>query len=250
MTRRRRTAGFTLVEVLIATTLVMAITTGILMALRVGLDAMGHADTKLMHNRRVMAVERILEAQVSDIVPAITACMPRNSEDAGESIAFFQGEPQTMRFITSYSLNDSSRGLPQLLEYQVIPGEHREGVRLVVNERLYSGPLSARSVCSGTRVDEALGAPVPVFVPVQIGPGSFVLADKLAVCHFEFLQPDVNSPEKPSVWVQRWVKPLLPAAIRVVMAPLDPQASQLPLATLTIPVRVNRDPSVDYANAN
>ena len=76
------------------------------------------------------------------------------------------------------------------------------------------------------------------------------LADKLAVCHFEFLQPDVNSPEKPSVWVQRWVKPLLPAAIRVVMAPLDPQASQLPLATLTIPVRVNRDPSVDYANAN
>ena len=250
MTRRHGNAGFTLVEVLIASTLVMALTTGILMALRVGLDAMGHADTKLMHNRRVMAVERILEAQVSDIVPAMTTCQPRNREDPGQAIAFFQGEPQTMRFITSYSLNESSRGLPQLLEYQVIPGEHGEGVRLVVNENLYSGPLSARAFCSGTRVDEALGAPVPVFVPVQIGPGSFVLADRLAACHFEFLQPDKNSRDKPPVWVTRWVRPLLPDAIRVVMGPLDPGASQLPLQTLTIPVRVNRDPSVDYATAN
>jgi general secretion pathway protein J len=250
MTSRRATAGFTLVEVLIATSLLMALTTGILMALRVGIDAMDHADAKLMHNRRVMAVERILVAQVSDIVPAITLCQPRNSEDPGQPIAFFQGEPQTMRFITSYSLNESSRGLPQLLEYQVIPGERGEGVRLVVNEHLYSGPLSARAFCSGTRVDDALGAPVPVFTPVQIGPGSFVLADRLAACHFEFLQPDKNSPAKPAVWVPRWVRPLLPDAIRVVMGPLDPGASQLPLLTLTIPVRVNRDPSVNYAAAN
>jgi hypothetical protein len=250
VTRRHGTAGFTLVEVLIATTLVMAITTGILIALRVGIDAMDHADARLMHNRRVMAVERILVAQASDIVPAMTTCQPRNSEDPGESIAFFQGEPQTMRFITSYSLNEGSRGLPQLLEYQVIPGEHGEGVRLVVNEHLYSGPRSARAFCSGTRVDEALGAPVPVFAPVEIGPGSFVIADKLAACHFEFLQPDKDSREKPSVWVPRWVRPVLPDAIRVVMGPLDPGASQLPLQTLTIPVRVNRDPSVDYATAN
>jgi general secretion pathway protein J len=248
MTRRHGNAGFTLVEVLIATTLVMALTTGVLIALRVGIDAMTHADTKLMHNRRVMAVERILEAQVSDIVPAMTTCQPRNSEDpAGQPIAFFQGEPQTMRFITSYSLNESSRGLPQLLEYQVIPGEHGEGVRLVVNEHLYSGPLSARSFCSGTRLDETLGAPAPVFSPVQIGPGSFVIADRLAACHFEFLQPDKDSRQKPSMWVPRWVRPLLPDAIRVVMGPLDPGASQLPLATLTIPVPVNRDPSENYA---
>ncbi len=250
MTRRRGNAGFTLVEVLIATTLLMAITTGILMALRVGIDAMDHADTRLMHNRRIMAVERILEAQASDIVPAMILCQPQASDDPGQPIAFFQGEAQTMRFITSYSLNDSARGLPQLLEYQVIPGEHGEGVRLVVNEHLYSGPLSARPFCLGTRVDEALGVRVPVFPPVQIGPWSFVLADKLAACHFEFLQPDKDSPLKPSVWVTHWERPLLPDAIRVVMGPLDPGASQLPLLTLTIPVRVNRDPSVDYATTN
>jgi hypothetical protein len=250
MKRRPANAGFTLVEVLIATILVMAITTGILMALRVGIDAMDHADARLMHNRRVMAVERILVAQVSDIVPAMTTCMPKSREEAGEPISFFQGEPQTMRFITSYSLNESSRGLPQLLEYQVIPGEHGDGVRLVVNEHLYSGPLSARSFCSGTRVDEALGASVPVFFPVQIGAGSFVIADKLAECHFEFLKPNKDSKDKPSIWVPRWGSPMLPEAIRVVMGPLDPAATQLPLATLTIPIRVNRDPSVDYATTN
>ena len=250
MTRRAGNAGFTLVEVLIASTLVMAITTCILVTLRVGLDAMGHADAKLMLNRRVMAVQRIMVAQVTDIVPAMTTCMPHSAEEQGDAIAFFQGEARTMRFITSYSLNESSRGLPQLLEYQVIPGEHGVGVRLVVNEHLYSGPLSARAYCSGTRFDDALGVPVPVFTPVQIGSGSFVIADKLAACHFEFLQPDKDAHDKPSIWVARWTRPMLPDAIRVVMGPLDPRASQLPLETLTIPVRVNRDPSVDYATVN
>ena len=246
MTRRDSQAGFTLVEVLIATTLVMALTTGILVALRVSLDAMDHADTKLMHNRRVMAVNRILESQVSDIIPAMVTCRARGEGPSGPPVAFFQGEPQTMRFISSYSLNDSSRGLPQILEYQVIPGEKSEGVRLVVNEFLYSSPLSAGLFCAGARNAPGSGDSLPIFRPVEIGPGSFVLADRLSACHFEFLQPDRNDPDKPPVWVALWTRALLPDAIRVVMAPLDPDPSQLQLQTLTIPVRVNQDPSVDY----
>jgi len=244
--RRSREAGFTLVEVLISTTLVMALTTGILVALRVSLDAMDHADTKLMHNRRVMAVHRILESQVSDIVPALVACRSQASGPGGPPVAFFQGEPQTMRFISSYSLNDSSRGLPQILEYQVIPGEENEGVRLVVNEHLYSSPLSAGLFCVGTRNAPGSGDLLPVFRPVEIGSGSFVLADRLATCHFEFLQPDLNDPNKRPVWVARWSRALLPDAIRVVMAPLEPDPAQLQLQTLTVPVDVNQDPSVDY----
>jgi len=248
VTRRRSDAGFTLVEILIASTLLMALTTGILMALRVGLNAMDHADTRLMHNRRVMAVEGIFAAQVSDIVATMTTCQPQSEEDQGKTIAFFQGEPQTLRFISSYSLNDSSRGVPQLLEYQVIPGENGEGVRLIVNENLYSGPLSARPFCMGTRVDDDTHATVPIFPPVRIGPGSFVIADQLAACHFEFLQPNADSRRKPSTWVPRWTRPVLPDAIRLVMVPLAPEASQLPLLSLTVPVRVNLDPSVSYAN--
>ena len=247
MSRRNSTeSGFTLVEVLIATTLVMALTTGILVALRVSLDAMDHADTKLMHNRRVVSVNRILESQVSDIIPAMVTCAAQTNGPAGSPVAFFQGEPRTMRFISSYSLNDSSRGLPQILEYQVIPGEHNEGVRLVVNEHLYSSPLSASFFCSGVQSAPDSGDQIPLFGPVEIGPGSFVLADRLAECHFEFLQPDRNDPSKPPVWVPRWVRALVPDAIRVVMTPLEPDPSQLQLETLTIPVSVNRDPSVDY----
>jgi len=243
---RSREAGFTLMEVLISTTLVMALTTGILMALRVSLDAMDHADTKLMRNRRVMAVNRILESQVSDIVPAMVTCRAQRDDSGGPPVAFFQGEPQTMRLISSYSLNDSARGLPQILEYQVIPGEHNEGVRLVVNEHLYSNPLSAGFFCAGTRSAPDSGDLLPVFHQVEIGPGSFVIADRLATCHFEFLQPDRNDPNKPPIWVVRWVRAVLPDAIRVVMAPLDPDPSQLQLQTLTIPVHVNQDISVDY----
>jgi type II secretory pathway component PulK len=93
-------------------------------------------------------------------------------------------------------------------------------VRLIVNENLYSGPLSARPFCTGTRVDDDTHATVPVFPPVRIGPGSFVIADKLAACHFEFLQPNADSRQKPSTWVPRWTRPVLPDAIRLVMAPL------------------------------
>jgi len=244
--RRSRESGFTLVEVLIATTLVMALTTGILLALRVSLNAMDHADTKLMRNRRVMSVNRILEAQMSDIIPAMVTCRAHEGPPGGPPVAFFQGEAETVRLISSYSLNDSSRGLPQILEYQVIPGDKGEGVRLVVNEHLYSSPLSAGLFCVGTRSAPGSGDSLPVFREVEIGPGTFVLADRLATCHFEFLQPDRNDPNKPPVWVARWTRALLPDAIRVVMAPLDPDPSQLQLETLTIPVHVNQDPSVDY----
>ena len=53
----------------------------------------------------------------------------------------FQGDPQTMRFVSSYSLTEAARGLPRLLEYQVIPGEDGNSVRLVVNEIVYTGPV-------------------------------------------------------------------------------------------------------------
>ena len=48
-----------------------------------------------------------------------------------------------MRFVSSYSLQQGARGLPRILEFQVIRGEEGKGVRLVVNEQPYTGPRSA-----------------------------------------------------------------------------------------------------------
>jgi hypothetical protein len=89
-----------------------------------------------------------------------------------------------MRFVSTYSLNEASRGYPRILEFTVIPGDKGEGVRLVVNEFVYTGPLSAGMSCAGVQPGPV--GPQIIFKPVQISNASFVLADRLASCQFAF----------------------------------------------------------------
>ncbi len=201
---------------------------------------MSKTDTKLMANRRVASVERILEEEITSVMPVTADCQAR-AEAPPTRIAFFQGEAQSMRLASTYSLQQGARGMPMILEYQVIPGENGQGVRLVVNETLVY--RSARSrVCSapGMMADPLTGGQVPLYLPIQVGAGSFVLADKLAYCRFSYR--DLMPPPELERWVLRWIKPVLPSAVRVEMAPLVPDSSRLEPVTLTIPVRVTRLP--------
>src|SRR5437764_12675560 len=124
-----------------------------------------------MANRRVASVQRILEAQVTNIMPVTALCNP-GGDAAPTRISFFQGELQSMRFVSSFSLHEGDRGLPHILEFQVIPGENGTGVRLVVNELVYSGPRSAGVFCLGTPP----GALAPAFRPIDPGPIALALA--------------------------------------------------------------------------
>jgi general secretion pathway protein J len=238
MTRRRTEAGVTLVELLIAVTLVAMLAVGMLYAMRVGLNAMDRSNARLMQNRRVASVERILEQQVANIMPVTALC--DNESGPLAPISFFQGETSTMRFVSAYTLHEGVRGNASMLEFQVIPGEDDQGVRLVLNEVLYSGPKALGATCLGGAADGS----GPAFRRVEIGPGSFVLADKLAYCRLSFREK-AQLP-KPPQWVSHWKQPILPDAIRIEMAPLDPNASRLNLTTLTIPIHVTRWPLERY----
>jgi prepilin-type N-terminal cleavage/methylation domain-containing protein len=246
----RRETGVTLIELLIAMTLLSLLSVGMVTSLRVGLSAMNKADAKLMSNRRVSSVERILEQEVDAIMPVGADCQPPADDTPPTRITFFQGEAASMRFASSYSLQQGARGLPAILEYQVIPGEAGQGVRLVVNEHIYTGTRGAGLFCLGTRQNPETGAPEPIFPPIVIGAGSFVLADKLAFCRFSFR--DLATPPEPPQdypqWLLHWTKPVLPSAIRIEMAPLLPDAAKLQPVTLTIPVRVTRRPLEPYKN--
>ena len=239
---RTRHAGFTLIEVLIAVTLVSLLTTGLMVAMRVGLSAMNKADTKLMSNRRVMSAQRILEQQVAGIMPVVADCQA-GSDHPVARIVFFQGEQLSMRFASTYSLQQASRGLPMMLEYQVIPGQDNQGVRLIVNELWYTGSRGAGALCFGISADPVTGAPSPRFMPILARPNSYVLADKLAFCRFSFRDAP---PEAPARWVAVWSQPYLPDAIHIEMAPLAPDPARLQPLTLTIPVHVNRLPLEQY----
>ncbi len=238
---RRSTAGVTLMELLIAISLLSLLTVGVLLALRVGLNAMEKTNSRLMSNRRVIGAQRVLEEQIAGMIITGADCGAGGGAPPVK-LPFFQGQPQTMRFVSSYSMADAHRGYPQILEYQVIPQTDGGGVRLVVNERLYSGPLSTGMLCIGP------GPPDQgtLFRPVEIGPQSFVLADNLSTCRFAFLGPGKAPGTKE--WMPVWAESDFPLAIRVEMLRQEVDPTGIPLLSLTVPVRVNRIPGFAYAD--
>src|SRR5436305_1645700 len=79
--------GVTLIELLSAVTLVALLSVGMLFAMRVGLNAMEKSNATLMANRRVASVQRILEGQVTNIMPVTALCNP-GGEAAPSRISF------------------------------------------------------------------------------------------------------------------------------------------------------------------
>jgi len=235
-------AGVTLLEVLLAMTLLSLLVVGMATAMRVGLSALAKTNTKLMANRRVVGAQRVLEAELEGLIPIRTVC---GLAPGGARIGFFEGEPAAMRLVSGFSLQQGWRGQPQIVEIFVIPGES-QGVRLVVNEIPYFGPLSAGRLCVGMGVDALTGQPAANFAPVQPGPKSFVLADQLAYCRFAYYTRTL--PNLPATWRPKWGLATWPAGVRVEMAPLEPDPSRVQPITIVAPLRMYRSSEIDYVD--
>jgi hypothetical protein len=195
----------------------------------------------------VLSVQRSLEQQIAGLMPVMADCMGAPDVPPAR-MRFFQGAPESMRFVSSYSLGEASRGYPRILEFQVIPGEEGHGVRLVVNEHFYTGPRSAGLFCLGWAPGGGPGGAPPgfVFPPIQAGPESFVLADRLAYCRF--LYRESVPPPALERWTRAWDAVRWPSAVRIEMAPLDTPPSRPALVSITAPIRVNRAPFEAYAD--
>ena len=243
---RSRESGVTLMEMLISVVLLSFLSVGILFAMRVGLQSMDKANTRLMSNRRVVGSQRVLEQQIRGLMLVSADCSQGPGMPMTARVPFFQGQPQVMRLVSNYSLEEASRGLPRILEFMVIPGAESKGVRLVVNEYLYSGPRSTGAFCFGVGPDPATGLLGTIFRPAEPNPRSFVIADKLAYCRFVYLE--LMPPPIFPRWLPLWIKQELPNAIRVEMAPLELGPSSLHVMSVTLPVRIDRDPKKIYAD--
>lgn len=245
---RHRQRGVTLLELLIAVSLMSLLSIGILYSMRVGLNAMEKTNDRFVKNRRVLGVEKALAAQVAGLMPVTVECLAPNGGPGvpGAKAVMFQGDPLSMRFVSSYSLQEGARGYPKLLEFTVIAGENGKGVRLIVNELPYVTNLSLRGACIGTQMDPLTGQAGPQFVPIEARPDSFVLADKLAAVRFIYRE-ELKAPLFQR-WTPRWVANKLPSAIRIEMEPLDPSPANLQVASTTIPIRITANPMFLYAD--
>ena len=247
--RHRSERGVTLLELMIAITLVAGLSTGMLMAMRTSLLTYEKTAKKLESNRRFVKTQQILSDQISAVIPVQGACLG----DAGETIgvpSFLSGTEDTLRLVSSYSIAEGSLGYPQIVEYRVI-AEQRGSVRLVATERPYTGPQSTIPYCGA-----AQSAPVSAYefgaqpvAPAGAESGaSYVLAEHLAYCRFSYHEPYDQNRFIETAWLPLWDKPLLPSGVRIEMRPVVPEAGGLSILGVTVPIQVNRDPRIVYAD--
>lgn len=221
---RRAQCGFTLIELMVAITLVAGISVGMLMAIRTSLLTMQKVGDRLQSNRRVVSVQQILSREIGGVMPVAGQC----GLEGPPNIPIFSGTSETLRLVSVFSMTEGARGYPRILEFQVAQSQGG-GVRLIANEHLYSGPLSTAPFC--------IAGQVP---PVEATPASFVVADHLAYCRISYHEMIPDAPLQGS-WIPAWTRPDLPSAVRIEMAQLAPNPSQLPAVSLTVPIHVTRD---------
>jgi len=207
-------------ELMVAITLVAAIATGMLMAMRGGLLSLNKIQSRLEENRYALGIQRILTAQLGGAIPVRTNCNGQYSPFA------FRGNASALQMVSTFSISEGTRGYPHIVEYQVAPDQGGT-VKLMVYERLYTGPASTACFCGET-------------VAIQGSPQFLMAAGRLAYCRFSYREMDPDSRFRGPNWSQSWGMPNLPTAVRIEMAPAAPDPTRLPVLSVTALLRVNR----------
>jgi len=229
---RRAQRGFTLIELLVGVALMGALTAGMFMAMHSGLLTMERVNSRLVEDRRVMGALSLIRRQVSGAIPAKGLC-PGQGE---APVDFFHGDGSTMVLISSESIAQGARGYPQIARYQFRPNQDGT-LRLEVIEQPFGGPYNTIPYCkpgqAGLQIQEGMPAPV-------------VLYDRLASGRFAYymVEPFTRTTQG---WMFGWqLLPYMPEAVRIEMTLAGNSTSRLPVTSITIPLRISREPGGVY----
>ncbi len=231
--RSSQRAGMTLVEVLVAFTLLGMLSLGLVTALQTGVGAWQDSREAISLDRRIVNANSLLHAELAGLVPVL-AEPPPNRPDIPR-FPFFHGEPTEMRFVSSYSLEAGVRSGLRIVELSVIPG--KEGRRLILNELPYRGPRSVGGFALQALPDRtSLSGRRLIFAPVRARADSLIAADRLSFCRFSYLRYP-REPEAPGEWIPIWSDlQNVPVAVRLEMAPAAVEAGLQPV-TITAQIR-------------
>jgi prepilin-type N-terminal cleavage/methylation domain-containing protein len=117
---KSREAGLTLIELLVSITLFSLLAVAVLF---------GCASASTQWNGRRTASPATAESSESSassrsrspVHPCEGGLHDRRRSRSSASPSS-KGEPNSMRFVSTYSLNEASRGYPRILEFTVVPG--------------------------------------------------------------------------------------------------------------------------------
>ena len=232
-------AGMTLIEVLIAVALMSILSIGLFTSLEMGAASWSAAHDALMFDRRIATANALLYSLLASMVP-LNAVVPPGSELPRFRFLFFQGEPQSMRFVSSHSITGGARGGLQLTELHVAP--HRGSFRVLLNQSDYRGPHSLGALVTGRiPLQDGRGSRL-LFRPMRALPTTLIVADRLRRCRFSYFGRSRR--DEPAVWVPQWnERNALPTAVRIQLTPFaepDRHARALPVS-ISAPVYAERD---------
>jgi general secretion pathway protein J len=225
--RLSHNAGMTLIEILVAVSLLGLLSVGIVTSLEVGANSWQRARTSLTLDRRIATANAILHSGISGIAPVL-AEVPPDRHTGLQNLIFFQGEPQSMRFVSSYSVTEGRRGGLQIVELQIVDSER--GRRVLLNQMPYRGPLSVGMLVAGFVRDENFPRGRVIFQPIQPRATSLIILDELQDCQFVYLKPP-GQYMGPSVWIDYWDETyMLPVAVAIRLTPQGGSERLLPVS--------------------
>ena len=189
-------AGVTLVELLVAITLLGFVSLGLLFAMRIGIGTWQRGDARLAVDRAVVTAGDLIAAQIADAQARNVGWGPLEQR---VSFLLFDGAPERLHFLTRYSVARRERGGSYLAEYWF---EHdaRGECRLLYNEYPFRGDNDAVAVVEKLARDPNGQILVQYRAP-HAGPNTRILYTGLHDCGFEYL---IEPSDRPVYWGKLW----------------------------------------------
>jgi general secretion pathway protein J len=225
----RPAAGFTLLEVIIAVTLVALMSVVIWSAFRISIASWSRGTADIDVNQRRRTILDLVKKQMASIYGVIA---PVNIESGGTVYPIFWGERDSVQFVSLVSLRFQDNPGLTLVSYDLVADNGAAGsYALVEREQPYLGMDPTRESLFD-RSDE----------------NSVAIFENLTSFSFEYLDP--GGQDRPPQWIQAW-NPRdmgrLPTAIRVNMIAHD--AGRMVTRQIVAPIPATPyDPRLTFVN--
>ena len=226
--RRTRNSGFTLIEVVIAITLMAVLMAVLFEGLRLGANAWRRGQQKLEENAAIVAGQDLLARQVAGARPRT---LTEKEDEKQVQFVSFRGSQSEARFLTAESWQ-SDRTRPLFVARYRVAALRQGGNQLFISERGVTDVASMQLALSANPAFNPIEATTSFEQPI----GSPAQAIALA-----YLQP--ATVQAPQQWVSDWIAEKhddMPRAIRVTWTYGSGRTATSESATLLVPI--TRDP--------
>jgi prepilin-type N-terminal cleavage/methylation domain-containing protein len=228
-TRRDRTEeGFTLLEIIIAVTLVAMMSVGLWAILRISVTSWKRGSDAIDANQRSRSIFDLVKKQMTSIYGIYT---PFDPQSGVAPYPIFSGEENSMQFISLCSLRFQENPGLTMVSYDVVQDAHGN-YALMEREARYLGLEPGRESVTDRKEDTA----VTIF-------------ENLSSFNFEYFDPGTR--EFPAQWVREWSARdtgRMPAAISMTMIAKDPKGGTFS-RHMVVPIQAKPyDPRQNFLN--